>query len=563
MNPQAYLDRLRDDFVFFMEQVWIDRRFDRYAKLGWVERDILRWIQRGPTRSGVLAWRGIGKTHLVTAGITSWELFRNPNAKVLIVSKSESEAKKTLSMIRNWIDNIPFLQHLIPVDGQRDSATQFDVAGSEPSRDPSVCAKGIDGQVTGTRASRIIADDIETKNNTQTIEARTELNEKVKELSAIASYGERRITYVGTYHHEESLYLKLAERGYRFRTWPMLYPQATDKILDLAPSVQKNLDAGVGKPGQIVADYRISPDFVAEKQSEGVSYFAMQYQLISNLGDEQRYPLRLEDLIVFPINRDKCPISIAWGKSNGQGTSTRITDISSLGFGNDALYAPIMYDLKWGDYQGTKMWIDPSGRGADLTGYAIVAYGYGYLWVKACGGLQGGYSDTTLSVLCNLARQHLVNEIYLEDNFGQGAIEALMIPVLRSYYLEPGADPAYPQGWKASTQTVRVTSQKETRIIESLEPVLNQHRLVIDRTAIDNPSLQRQLTRITRDRNALEHDDELESLAMCCHQWNSILRVSQADAAEKHRQKLIDDQLEEMRRLAGSPSRRPAWFVHH
>lgn len=563
VTVQDYIDRLHNDYTFFMRQVFADRQLDKHAPIGWVEEDILDWIQNGPKRSGVLAWRFFGKTHLITAGVTCWDLLRDPDAKILIVSKSEGEAKKTLALIRDWIEHVPFLQHLRPGDNDRDSATQFDVAPSEPSRTPSVVAKGVDGQITGTRASRVIADDVETKVNTKTLEARVDLDEKVRELSAIASYGERRITYIGTYHHEESLYLKLQERGYAFRTWPMLYPKPDDKILNLAPAIQERIDNGDAKPGDITAPYRVTREIVIEQQSEGRSHFAMQFMLISDLGETERYPLHLEDLIVFPVHRDQSPISIAWGKNNGQGQSTRITDIPSLGFGNDGFYAPIMYDSQWAEYQGCKMWIDPSGRGKDKTGYAIVAYGHGRLWCKACGGLTGGFDPATLSTLANIAKLHNATEIYIEDNFGQGMFEPLFVPVLQQHFLEPGKDDQFPAGWKASTETIRVTGQKEIRIIDNLEPVMNQHRLIIDRSVAENETLQRQMTRLTRQRDCLEHDDELESLAMCVAQWQDTLRIDPEKAADQQRDRVIEEELQRMQQWAGLNTSKPRWFTHN
>lgn len=75
----------------------------------------------------------------------------------------------------------------------------------------------------------------------------------------------------------------------------------------------------------------------------------------------------------------------------------------------------------------------------------------------------------------------------------------------------------------------RAVGQKEQRIIDVLEPVLSAHRLVVDPRVIqqDFDSSQRdikyslfyQLTRITRDRGALAHDDRLDALAMAVAYW--------------------------------------------
>ncbi len=68
---------------------------------------------------------------------------------------------------------------------------------------------------------------------------------------------------------------------------------------------------------------------------------------------------------------------------------------------------------------------------------------------------------------------------------------------------------------------MKVSGQKEVRIIEIMEPMLNQHRLVIDKETLERDldapaihySLTHQLSHITRDRDSLKHDDRLDSLA--------------------------------------------------
>ena len=68
-------------------------------------------------------------------------------------------------------------------------------------------------------------------------------------------------------------------------------------------------------------------------------------------------------------------------------------------------------------------------------------------------------------------------------------------------------------------EEVRHSIQKEKRIIDTLEPIMNTHRLVVDEDIIKQDfqlppdhQLFRQLTRITRDKGALRHDDQLDAL---------------------------------------------------
>lgn len=72
---------------------------------------------------------------------------------------------------------------------------------------------------------------------------------------------------------------------------------------------------------------------------------------------------------------------------------------------------------------------------------------------------------------------------------------------------------------------------------------MNQGRLVIDPGVARNEELQRQMTRITRERNCLRHDDELEALAMCVKMWEEVLNRDPDQGAARQRQEWIDDKV--------------------
>ena len=160
--------------------------------------------------------------------------------------------------------------------------------------------------------------------------------------------------------------------------------------------------------------------------------------------------------------------------------------------------------------------IDPSGRGSDETAYAVIKMLNGYLYVVECAGVDGGYSTPALEHLAGKAKEHSVNVVLIESNFGDGMFTELLKPILNKTY-------------PTTIEEVRHSKQKELRIIDTLEPILNQHRLVVDPKVIqqDYDSVQRypaeqaqrymltyQLTRITKDRGSLAHDDRLDVLAM-------------------------------------------------
>ena len=553
-KTREYLEHLATDFPFFLEELWREIGMPSIPRH---HQEIADWLQDGPRRRGVLAWRGAAKTW-ITIAYCCWRLFTNPKTeRITYISKSERAAKESLYLARKWIGQARFLQHLVPdrATGARDSALMFDVQGTEPDRTPSFCAYGITGQITGSRSTCVVADDVETSENTLTIDMRRRLKDQSAEFENILIPGGD-IVNLGTPHHEETLYQAMMNGGYAIRAWPVSHPGTEGLSCELGPMFASM------KEGDLVWPERFNQEeMVARESAEGRSKYAMQYLLKWKLGDDLQTPLRLADFICFAAMKDKAPNTIAWGSTNSHGQSTRIEDIISLGFGSDGFVGPIMFDTEWSPYTGIRCWIDPSGRGQDETAYAVVGHLNGFLWVLDCGGLAGGFSSGTLEQLGIICRRNNVSTVYIEDNFGQGMFAELLAPVLRRLASEKEVDNngVYDKPWNCGIETVRVIGQKEVRIIETLEPLLNQHRLVISPEVAKDTVLQRQLTRITRMRGCLDHDDRVEALAMACKVWKTDMAYDPAAAAKKSKEKWI---LEEIKRLQGLNQKERRWFQH-
>ena len=113
-------------------------------------------------------------------------------------------------------------------------------------------------------------------------------------------------------------------------------------------------------------------------------------------------------------------------------------------------------------------------------------------------------------------------------------------------------------------EEVRATVRKEDRIIDSLEPVLNQHRLVVDRKVIEwdyasnkdeAPELRLmymlfyQMSRMCREKGAVRHDDRIDCLAQGVKYFTDAMGISaQEQVRQRQReewdfmiQDLIDD----------------------
>lgn len=151
-------------------------------------------------------------------------------------------------------------------------------------------------------------------------------------------------------------------------------------------------------------------------------------------------------------------------------------------------------------------------------------------------GYTEGYSDTTLRQLAQKAKFWGVNEVVVEGNFGDGMFIKVMAPVFNKIY-------------PCLITEVKTTKQKELRIIDTLEPVLMQHRLIVNRSVIDadfktyernqNYSLFYQMTRLCRDKNALAHDDRLDALCGGIAYWTEKMDIME----DTQKESWTEDQL--------------------
>lgn len=485
-----------------------------------VQYDIADWIQNGPKRRVVQAFRGVGKSWITSAYVVH-QLLLDPSKNVLVVSASKLRADDFSTFTLRLINDMPMLRHLIPLESQRNSKVAFDVGPAPASHAPSVVSKGITSQITGARADLIIADDVESMNNSQTQTMRDKLSEAIKEFDAVLK-PDGAILFLGTPQTEGSIYTKLEERGFKTRIWPARYPKQSQlarygEALD--PKIAAAVEEDESLVGQPTDPRRFdAQDLMEREASYGRTGFSLQFMLDPSLSDLDRYPLKLANLVVMSLNHREGPQKPIWAAS----ADTVIQDLPNVGLPGDRFYGPAsLGDGGWVPYTGSVMAIDPSGRGADETSYAVVKMLNGFLFVTAAGGLPGGYSEETLTKLATIARDQEVNLIRIESNFGDGMFTQLLKPVLNKIY-------------RVTCEEVRHSTAKERRICDVLEPVMDTHRLIMDRKVIENDydstrhlppekalryQLMYQMSRITRHKRALAHDDRLDVLAMAVSYW--------------------------------------------
>ena len=130
----------------------------------------------------------------MTAAYVCWLLWKDPQHKIMVVSASKERADAFSVFVKRLIETLPELQHLRPRPDQRNSNLAFDVGPAQPDQSPSVKSVGINGQLTGSRADTIIADDIEVPKNSMTVVQREKLAELVRSSTRCSSLAARSST---------------------------------------------------------------------------------------------------------------------------------------------------------------------------------------------------------------------------------------------------------------------------------------------------------------------------------------------------------------------------------
>ena len=543
-NPSLKIN----DFRNFLYLTWKHLRLPEPTP---IQYDIADYLQRGGQRCIISAFRGVGKSW-ITASYVLWRILLNPNINILVVSASKNRADDFSTFCLRLLSEMPLLTHLYPKDDQRQSKISFDVAPATASQQPTVKSLGITSQLTGSRADLVIADDVETSGNTQTQFMRDKLGEAIKEFEAVVKPNDFRIIYLGTPQTEQSIYNKLQERGYKIRYWTARYPNEKQLVsygANLAPIINNSWKLEM--VGQPTDPTRFDEkDLLEREASYGRIGFNMQYQLDSSLSDLNRYPLKLSDLSVMTLNDDTAPEKVIWASS----PELKHNDLPCVGLQGDGYFRPMQLQGQYLDYTGAVMSIDPSGKGKDETAYAVTKFLNGNIYLMDIGGFNSGYSEHTLSKLVDIAKKHKVKKILIEENFGQG----MFIELLKPYLIKQ-----YP----CTTEPIRQQSNKHRRILDTLEPLMAQHRLIVSPTVIRKDyeetnamypqetalryQLFYQISRLQKGVHTLSQDDRIDALQMSCYYWVQQLAKDQDLSYKTRKEEKFRMELE---KYFGSPS---------
>ena len=529
------LELLQSDFKLFLQALWNQLDLPSPTRAQYAIAD---YLQHGPKRLQIQAFRGVGKSW-ITGAFVLWTLFNDPERKIMIISASKERADNMSIFLQKLIIETPWLSHLRPTgDDARWSRVSFDVKCS-PHQAPSVKSVGITGQLTGSRADLMVLDDIEVPSNSMTEFMREKLLQLVTESESILTpKHDSRILFLGTPQTTFTIYRKLAERNYRPFVWTARYPRKKENYEGLlAPQLQDDIDNGAEEWSVTDPDRFDNSDLLEREASMGRSNFMLQFMLDTSLSDAEKFPLKMADLVVTSVNPTTAPDAVVWC-SDPQNV---IKDAPTVGLPGDYFYSPMQLQGDWNPYTETICSIDPSGRGTDETAAAFISQRNGFLYLHEMRAYRDGYSDNTLLDILKGCKKFGVTKLVIETNFGDGIVSELF----RKHLVQTKQN--------IDIEEVRANVRKEDRIIDALEPVLNQHRLVVNRSVIDwdfksNPEappeerllymLFYQMSRMCREKGAVKHDDRLDALAQGIKYFTDALAIS---ADEQMRLDKLDD----------------------
>jgi len=535
------LAALQGDFKVFLQALWAQLDLPEPTRAQYAIAD---YLQHGPKRLQIQAFRGVGKSW-ITGAFVLWTLFNNAEKKIMIISASKERADNMSIFLQKLIIETPWLKHLQPKsDDARWSRISFDVNCS-PSQAPSVKSVGITGQLTGSRADLMILDDVEVPGNSMTEMMREKLLQLCTEAESILTpKDDSRIMYLGTPQTTFTIYRKLAERNYRPFVWPARVPRKFANYEGLiAPQLQEDVDMGA-EPWSVTDPDRFSHEDLLEREAAmGRSNFMLQFMLDTSLSDAEKFPLKMADLIVTSVNPKSAPDDIIWCSD----PRNVLKELPTVGLPGDYFYSPMQIQGEWGPYQETICSVDPSGRGTDETAAAYISQRNGYLYLHEVRAYRDGYSDNTLLDILKGCKKFNVTKLVVETNFGDGLVAELFKKHLQQ--TQQGID----------VEEVRANVRKEERIIDALEPILNQHRLVVDRAVIDwdyNSNkddapekrllymLFYQMSRMCREKGAVRHDDRLDALAQGVKYFTDAMSISAQEVIKQRKRDDWNDLLE-------------------
>lgn len=118
------------------------------------------------THKRLIIWGHVesGKTQQLAIGRVLWELGRNQNLRIAVVSATLSQSQKLVRSIQAYIETSPELHDVFPdlKPGSTWSSQLLTVKRTSRAKDPSLVASPVTGRILGSRIDLLILDDVVT-----------------------------------------------------------------------------------------------------------------------------------------------------------------------------------------------------------------------------------------------------------------------------------------------------------------------------------------------------------------------------------------------------------------
>lgn len=220
----------------------------------------------------VVLWSAteLGKSFELSVGRVLWEIGRNPNVRILVLSSAAGPARKIIRALKNYIERSVEYHQVFPnVVPDKAETTglwtneAFIVKRTSMSRDPTVQASGFGGNILGSRFDLIIVDDYLTAENTYSDHLRDKFYSWLKSTVEGRRTARGRIWFVGNaWHLDDAMHRYAGEP----RTFSKKFP-VRDETGRLAwPKVWPNerIDAEIENRGPIESRRSLFCDPVAD-----------------------------------------------------------------------------------------------------------------------------------------------------------------------------------------------------------------------------------------------------------------------------------------------------------
>lgn len=564
------------DMADYLQHGANDNRWDKPL----IEAGMKKRIEN--TDFGFMAFRNAGKSEVLSL-FSLWNLAREPRFQIKIISNKDKAAIGMLKKVKKALECCERLEYLIPpvtpsnrktksVVNHSVSSDTLDVNGAELNGVASILSLSIKSTFTGERADLVILDDLETLDSAMTHTGREYTKAKVQEATNLLhksrfAHWESKSIIVGTPHAEDSLYYSKIADGVPFRVYPARYPNKRymSRIGHiLAPMIKHEMESGNVEltghglkldEGEFTCKTMCDPKKIMKVELDQEDY-AKQYMLDCTAQSEANSPLKVSNLIVTDFDA-----SGAYNNYRLVRDNTRIiSDLPCTGLPEDRFYAPEIVNNIHLPFDQIIMAIDMSGFGKDETAVTVVASVNGFIFVcdtGAYGAYDRGMTFDIASEVAEMAIKWGVHLIHLEDN-NTASFELLEAEFAkRNYY--------------CTIDRVTQSYNKEARIIRALDTPINNRRLVINRSVIENDNangdstlmgkrrpyynLIYQMARLTKVKDSIPQKDRLDSLAIAVEKLGHVLVDAREENENESKLKMLRNRANKNQSLGSSFSK--------